>query len=85
MIGDFDGRPGHVATNHAIRHATERLSAAVTIEWLPTPDLLAGDAGEKLAGFDGPWASPGSPYRSMEGMLEGIRFAREHNLAFTGT
>jgi CTP synthase (UTP-ammonia lyase) len=33
----------------------------------------------------GLWASPGSPYLSFAGMLQGIRFARTRNWPFVGT
>jgi CTP synthase (UTP-ammonia lyase) len=38
-----------------------------------------------LAGCDGIWGSPGSPYVSGDGMLAGIRFARERGLPYLGT
>lgn len=38
-----------------------------------------------LESFDGLWASPGSPYKSMEGMLQGIEFARRRDWPFLGT
>jgi CTP synthase (UTP-ammonia lyase) len=39
----------------------------------------------RLGQFDGLWCSPGSPYNSMAGALEAIRFAREHDVPFVGT
>jgi len=45
-----------------------------------------GAEGERLlAGFDGLWAAPASPYQSMEGMLNGIEFARRRDWPFVGT
>ena len=38
-----------------------------------------------LDSFDGLWASPGSPYKSFDGMLKGIEFARVHDRPFLGT
>jgi CTP synthase (UTP-ammonia lyase) len=52
--------------------------------WLPTPSLLAPEPG-KLESFDGLWASAGSPYKSFEGMLKGIEFARVHDWPFLAT
>ena len=51
--------------------------------WVATP-RLEGDAQGLLEGFDGIWAAPGSP-QSMEGILDGIRFARERMWPFVGT
>jgi CTP synthase (UTP-ammonia lyase) len=85
IIGDYDGRFSHVATNEAIEHSAAASSLPVEVRWLPTP-LLASDGGEAaLQACDGLWASPGSPYRSIEGALKGIRFARERNRPFVGT
>jgi len=38
-----------------------------------------------LAGYDGLFISPGSPYVSMEGALEAIRYARERGVPLVGT
>jgi CTP synthase (UTP-ammonia lyase) len=86
IIGDFDpAKPSHLATDKAIRHAVGRLSVDAEVRWLPTPSLLESGAHATLEGCDGLWASPGSPYLSMEGALAGIRFAREHDRPFLGT
>lgn len=85
VIGDFDGRYSHVATNEAIAHSAAALGVAAAVHWLPTPTLLGPKGERALAGCDGLWASPGSPYESMAGALAGIRFARERNWPFTGT
>ncbi len=52
--------------------------------WLGT-EQLAGRAAWELAAFDGIWCVPASPYASMEGALEAIRFARETGRPFLGT
>ena len=86
VIGDFDGnKPSHVATNEAIYHAADYLSLATDITWAPTPSLLRPEEQRRLEQFDCIWASPGSPYESMEGAINGIRRAREKNIPFTGT
>jgi CTP synthase (UTP-ammonia lyase) len=50
--------------------------------WLPTESLATAWA---VAGFDGVWAVPGSPYASADGMVAAIRVAREQRIAFLGT
>lgn len=99
IIGDYDGGfRAHVATNDALRHAAVGAGlvpalgthkgcpySAMHVRWLPT-ESLAGPGGEAvLARCDGLWAAPGSPYRSLEGALRGIRFARERRRPFVGT
>lgn len=38
-----------------------------------------------LAGFDGIWIVPGSPYESTEGVLTAVTVARTHRIPFLGT
>ena len=85
VIGDFDGRPSHVATNAAIGHAAAALGRDAAVRWLPTPLLLEPGAEESLAACAGLWAAPGSPYLSLDGALAAIRFARERDWPFVGT
>ena len=96
VIGDFNpSSPYHVATNSAIKDAAAALNIQVGIEWIPTPSLATSESGQRegigspifelLNGYDALFAAPGSPYHSMEGALNGIRFARERGIPFTGT
>jgi CTP synthase (UTP-ammonia lyase) len=85
IIGDFDeNRPSHGATNDALNHAANYLSARVNFAWLPTPSLLTEKGQQQLEQFDGLWAA-GSPYQSLDGALRGIQSARELNIPFFGT
>ena len=86
IIGDFDPLSGtHRATNQALSHAAQTLGVAVTTYWLPTADLSRGSLEPVLEPFDALWAAPGSPYKSMNGALLGIQFAREKGWPFFGT
>jgi CTP synthase (UTP-ammonia lyase) len=85
LIGDFNpGVTAHVAMPRAIDLAARRLALEAVAAWLPTPSLEDGAEAE-LAGFDGLWCVPASPYESMEGALHAIRFARERGIPFLGT
>ena len=53
--------------------------------WIPTHSLFETNAERILESFDGLWASPGSPYKSFEGMLKGIEFARRRDWPFVAT
>jgi CTP synthase (UTP-ammonia lyase) len=80
IIGDFNaGNPTHVATTNGIQHVAGVLGKPIEAVWLPT------DQPQEFGGFQGLLGSPGSPYRSMEGALAGIRYARENNVPFIGT
>ena len=80
ILGDFnpDFRSHH-ATTDSLQHAARKLKVDVEAEWLPTASLTNADAEKKLESFDGLWASPGSPYKSFDGMLKGIEFARRRD------
>jgi CTP synthase (UTP-ammonia lyase) len=84
IIGDYrPGNASHVATNAALQHAASALSMRVQNEWLPTDSLVSEVS--TLDQFDGLLCSPGSPYASMDGALNAIRFARENDRVFLGT
>jgi CTP synthase (UTP-ammonia lyase) len=86
ILGDFNLEyRSHHATNAAVEHAAHALGQKVETTWVPTPSLLEQKAVEALASYDALWASPGSPYRCMEGMLAGIQFARARNRPFVAT
>ena len=67
-----------------MRHTAAGLDLGVDSEWVPTPDL-EGAAGRILENYHGIFVTPGSPYRSMEGALEAIQFARTCGLPLVGT
>jgi len=86
IIGDYNPNfHSHVATNAALQHAAAHLGINVETQWVPTDSLLESDYGNRLTDYDRLFASPGSPYRSFEGMLRGIEFARTRDWPFVGT
>ncbi len=86
VLGDFNPAfRSHRATNAAIQHAAAAASVRAETRWVPTPSLLEPEAEATIAGFDGLWASAGSPYKSFDGMLRGIELARTRNWPFVGT
>ena len=86
ILGDFNPEfRSHHATNAALQHAARKLNLQVESQWLPTPSLTTTDTSKILESCDGLWAAPGSPYRSFDGMLKGIEFARTRDWPFLGT
>lgn len=84
VIGDPDpGNETHLATMDALGHAAMALGGGVDVTWLPTDeiDVHAAD----LAEFSGLLVAPGSPYRSMEGALAAIEYARTQDVPLLGT
>ena len=85
IIGDYqpDSRT-HLATNAAIQHAADALGVTADAQWLATP-MLDTETAQTLRPFHALWCASGSPYQSMNGALQAIRFAREANVPFIGT
>jgi len=50
VIGDYDGRPSHVATNEALAHAAARLGHELDVRWLPTPVMVNRPSAAVVAG-----------------------------------
>ncbi len=83
LIGDYDAAVvAHRATPRALELAAGPPALRVELEWVGTAGI---EDESRVAGFDGLWCVPGSPYRSMEGALRAIRFARESGRPFLGT
>ena len=79
VVGDFNPKnPTHRFTNAAL----ERIG--LRFDWVPT-DTVGDEAEKRLADYNGLWIAPASPYRSMEGALSAIRYARERGVPLVGT
>ena len=87
IIGDYDPQKysSHIRTNESLRHAGRALSVSVDFSWLSTPSLIGRSRETILGQFDALWCAPGSPYKSMDGALLGIRFGRENGWPFFAT
>lgn len=69
----------------SLRLAAPEIGCTVEPVWVPTDRVDPHAPGEILEGFDGLWCVPASPYRSMEGAIAGIQYARAEELPFLGT
>src|SRR3954467_2547336 len=49
------------------------------------PYWIASTEADDLAGFDGIWVVPGSPYTDPDKVVGAVRIAREHEIPFLGT
>ena len=83
LVGDHDPSvTAHRAIPLALEMAAVQASMTLAAEWVPTDEI---DAPVRVAGYDGLWCVPGSPYRDPDGALRAIRFARETGRPFLGT
>jgi CTP synthase (UTP-ammonia lyase) len=79
VVGDFSpSNPTHRLTNEALTRI------GLDIEWIPT-ESVGDDPPARLIRCAGLWIAPGSPYRSMEGALNAVRYARERGVPLVGT
>jgi CTP synthase (UTP-ammonia lyase) len=86
IFGEYDpGSRTLPSIEKSVQHAAGELRLAVEAQWLPTESLLDSELEEQLEAFDGLWAAPGSPYKSLDGMLRGIEFARRRDWPFLAT
>ncbi|MEV4892473.1 hypothetical protein AB0K48_24145 [Nonomuraea sp. NPDC055795] len=84
VIGDRDPAfPPHQATDDALGHAAAYLGVGVDVRWLGTRPLESDLAEVKAA--DVLWCAPGSPYRSLRGALEALRYGRRNHVPTLGT
>jgi CTP synthase (UTP-ammonia lyase) len=83
LVGDRDDAIlAHRAIPLALSLVAASLDVDIDAQWVATESIEDNDAVEA---FDGLWCVPGSPYRSMEGALLAIRYAREQQRPFLGT
>src|SRR5262249_54025829 len=89
IIADYNPKNKyHIATEQSVAHAAEALGLRAESVWLDTDGLdntSNTSAEARLADFNGLWCGTSSPYRSMDGALRAIRFARERGVPFVGT
>ncbi|RKP47975.1 hypothetical protein D7Z26_22475 [Cohnella endophytica] len=87
LIGDYNPQvKAHIAIPKAIQLAVMELGSGyeAECEWIPT-STLEKDYERALDGYQKLWVVPASPYESMQGALNGIRYARERKIPMLGT
>lgn len=85
LIGDSDPQiQAHIAIPRALALAAQELSTHVEFEWQATP-LLEQGVTQRLSSYQALWVVPGSPYASLEGALQAIRYARERQIPILGS
>ena len=83
LVGDYDPTvTAHIAIPKALELSAQALSCKLEYHWLGTETIANA---EMLEPFDALWCVPASPYKSMQGALTAIRFAREKPIPFLGT
>lgn len=80
VIGDHDpSNPTHVATTAALR----ALPGRPPFEWIGTDE--ARSRRDDVAGLQGVFVAPASPYRDADAVVDVVRDARERGVPLVGT
>jgi CTP synthase (UTP-ammonia lyase) len=83
LIGDYNEKvDAHIAIPRALEFVRSALNIDLDWSWVETDSITNKTDFTK---FQGLWATPGSPYNNMEGVLNAIQFARESQRPFLGT
>ena len=74
----------HTATNQAFEHAVKNLNLPITWEWVDT-ERIEPEFDSITQTYHGFLIAPGSPYKSMQGVLKIIEYARVNKVPTLGT
>jgi len=85
IMGDFvASNATHIANNEALDHAAKQLGKAFQYEWVAT-ERIEPEFETIIQSYQGLLIAPGSPYKSMSGVLKIIEYARTHQVPTLGT
>lgn len=84
ILGDFNPiHSTHHALNDSIRHIQKWFDKKIQCDWIST-DIF--DCQKVFNGlYSGLWIVPGSPYRSMESVIDAIYYTRTRGIPTLGT
>jgi CTP synthase (UTP-ammonia lyase) len=85
IIGDFHNSITQSAIADSIEHSNTILGFDTAFEWIETEKLDTENYEDLLLGLNGIWSAPGSPFKSLNGAINAIRFARERMVPHLGT
>jgi len=85
IIGDYKNSKTQIAINESIEHSNRELGFNTRYRWIDTTTLNNENYSETLKQLDGIWSASGSPFKSLNGSLNAIRYARENKVPHIGT
>ena len=85
VIGEFyENFKPHTALNESIEHVKKKHNIEIGVDWIDT--LKAEKEGDDLfVNYSGFWSAPGSPFKSLAGALNAIKYARINDIPHLGT
>jgi CTP synthase len=85
LVGKYVDLPdAYLSVVESLKHAAAANGATVTIRWIPAEEVDGLLAESHLEGLDGILVPGGFGIRGIEGKIEAIRHAREHDVPFLG-
>ena len=85
IVGDFNpDYESHTKLNDSIEHVKNRFNLKLDYEWIDTIKAEK-EADGLLCQYSGIWSAPGSPFKSLDGALKAIHYARINNVPHLGT
>jgi CTP synthase (UTP-ammonia lyase) len=85
IMGDFvASNVTHIANNEAFDHAAKQFGKPFQYEWVDT-ERIEQEFDDIISTYQGFLIAPGSPYKSMSGVLKIIEYARMHKIPTLGT
>lgn len=83
LVGEHDDSvPAHQGIPLSLQAVAESSGVCVAFDWISTDQIAGVDS---ISEFQRLWCVPATPYRSMEGALFAIQYARENRVPFLGT
>ncbi len=85
LVGKYVDLPdAYLSVVEALRHASTANDRRLDLRWIPSDDVTGLLAVELLEGLDGVLVPGGFGVRGIEGKIQAVRHAREHQIPFLG-
>lgn len=85
LVGKYVELPdAYLSVVEALKHAGFAFDSDIAIDWIDSQELVEENVAEILKDADGILVPGGFGDRGVEGKIEAIRFAREHDVPFLG-
>lgn len=85
LVGKYVGlHDAYLSVAEALRHGGFACRAKVQIHWIDSEEITGDNCGQKLGGLDGILIPGGFGSRGIQGMIYGVKTARERKIPFLG-
>lgn len=85
LIGKYvELKDAYKSISESFIHAGAENNCKVNVKMIHSEMIEEGENGNLLAGLDGILVAPGFGSRGIEGKINAVRYAREHNIPFLG-